>query len=627
MTKLEPAPGEPPTELVPVDSITVDIIEGALRNARLEMDAVVLRTAMSPAIRDQHDCFPMITDAKMRMVAGQFGAFLSELVAEWEGEIEEGDVIFTSDPYRCSAAISHANDCLVATPIHVDGRVVGWSSMIGHLTDVGGRVPGSLPTDARTVFEEGVLIPPVKLFVRGELQKDIENIILNQVRMPEWNRSDILAMVAACRVAADRVRETCGRFGVDVYQAAMDELLDRNRRAIEQLISAVIPEEPVSFEDYVDDDGRGNGPFRLAVTMWREAGTLVVDWDGTSPQAEGPINFLLNESYVKLMVASLLISVFDPQVLFNEGCYPLIDVRIPTPSLLAPEFPAALSCRTHVATRFMDVIAGLLGKGQPDLLCAAGMGSSPHLMYSGSDQTGRWFQLYQIGHGGVPGRPAGDGPDGHAMWPFFKNIPNEYLESHFPLRVEAYGSAPDSGGPGLHRGGNGMEVAYRFLSDGEISIHDDRWLTYPWGVNGGAPGARSRKTLERADGTQVLLPSKCDNVVVRTGDLLHFLTWGCGGWGDPLARDPAAVSDDVHAGLLTVEGAARYGVVLCEEGVDLDATEKLRDELANARAPLETFDHGGSLSEILARAEDETGIAPPRVPMETPGHEPPPTEA
>lgn len=604
-----------PLAQVEVDPVTIDLIEGALRGARAEMDVIVPRTAMSPGIRDQHDCFPLIADAQMRMVAGQFGAFIDQLVANMEGEIHDGDVILTSDPYRCSAAISHANDYLVCTPIFYEGRVVGWSSLIGHMTDVGGRVPGSLPTDARTVFEEGALIPPVKLYERGELRRDILDIVLGQVRLPEWNRADLDALVAGCRVAQRRVQEICGRFSVDVYHSALQALLDRNRRAVGHLIRQVIPEHKVSFSDVVDDDGRGHGPFRLQVTMWREGDKAIFDWDGTDPQAEGPINFLLNHSYVKLMVASLLIMVFDPQILFNEGCYDLIEVRVPQRSLLSPEYPAALSCRTHVTTRFMDIITGLLGKGQPELLCAAGMGSSPHLMYSGRRRDGSWFQLYQIGHGGVPGRPLGDGPDGHGMWPYFKAIPSEYLESNYPLRVERYESEADSGGPGLHRGGNGMHVTYRFLDPGEISIHDDRWFTPNWGVNGGQPGARSRKILERTDGSRQALPAKCDNVAVSEGDVLHYFTWGCGGWGDPLQREPDVVARDVRDGLVTAAGARRYGVVLDAHGdVDTCATDELRAKLRAARGPLQTFDFGPSLDIRRARCLEETGLPAPEAP-------------
>ena len=183
--------------------------------------------------------------------------------------------------------------------------------------------------------------------------------------------------------------------------------------------------------------------------------------------------------------------------------------------------------------RIFDILGGLLGQGNPQFMCAAGFSDSPHFMYSGYDKNGDWYQLYQITFGGIPGKPFGDGPDGHSLWPSFTNVPNEFLESYFPLRIDIYETIPDTGGPGKNRGGNGLRIGYRFLEPGEISIHDDRWLTYPWGVNGGLPGARSRKTLVRRDGSQQLLESKLDHVKVEAGDLLLSDTWGGGGCGDP----------------------------------------------------------------------------------------------
>ena len=203
----------------------------------------------------------------------------------------------------------------------------------------------------------------------------------------------------------------------------------------------------------------------------------------------------------------------------------------------------------------------LLGQKTPEFLNAAGFSSSPHLFYSGNDKKGDWFQLFQIGFGGIPGRPMGDGPDGHSLWPGFTNVPNEFLERYFPLLIERYETEPDSGGAGLHRGGNGIHMTYRFLASGTISIHDDRWFVPPWGVNGGEPGKRARKVLEKADGTAQIIGNKVEDVHVDEGDQLHFITWGGGGWGDPLDRDPALVGKEITQGLVTVDGAKAYGVV------------------------------------------------------------------
>jgi N-methylhydantoinase B len=616
MRKAKIITSEKPFGKVNVDPITLDVIESALRNARYEMDAVLFRTAMSPGIREQHDEFPLIADREGRMVVGQFGSFIDGFLNSYEGTIEEGDIFLTTDPYKCDGAISHTADWLVLQPIYYrDGRLVGWGAMFGHMSDSGGKVPGTLPTDATSIFEEGVIIPPVKLYRKGVLQEDLLTLALNQVRLPQWNRSDLNAIVAACRTAERRVIEMCDRFGVDTFVSALDAALERNRRAMGELIRRTVPEEELVFEDYVCDDGLGYGPYKMRCTMRREGERVILDWSGTDPQSAGPINFYLNENMLRMFFGIYMIMVFDTQILYNDGFYDLVDVRIPEGSLLKPRFPAALSCRTHALGRVFDVLGGLLGQRQPEFLCAAGFSSSPHLMYSGYNRRGEWYQLYQIGFGGIPGRPFGDGPDGHSLWPSFTNVPNEFLEAYFPLRIEKYETVADSGGPGLHRGGNGIDIAYRFLEPGDVSIHDDRWFTYPWGVNGGLPGGRSRKYIERADGTVEILQSKCDRIKVNEGDLLHYITWGGAGWGDPLARDPQLVAKEVERGLVTVQGAFRYGVVLRPDGeVDRAATAECRARIKSKRGETRVFDFGPPLEELQRRCLEETGLPPPKPP-------------
>jgi N-methylhydantoinase B len=599
-----------------VDPVTLDIIENALRNARVEMDATLFRTAMSPGIREQGDAFPMIANVEGKMVVGQFGSFIHGFMEAYDGVLEEGDMIFTNDPYSCGAAVSHLNDWLVMKPIFKDGRHLCWAAHFGHMTDIGGKVPGSLPIDAREIFEEGVAVPPVKIFRKGELQEDIISIVLRNSRMPHWNKGDFNGVIAACNMAERRCIEIAERFGDDVFYSAMDELLARNCRAMTRLIQDTVPETKQVFEDYICDDGMGMGPYKIRCAMWREGDKVIFDFEGTDPQSSGSINFLLNEEMFKMFCGTFMISVFDPQILFNDGFYDFMEVRIPEGCMLKPRRPAALSCRTHALGRIFDVISGLLGQGNPEFLCAAGFSDSPHLMYSGYDKEGEWYQLFQIGFGGIPGRPMGDGPDGHSLWPGFTNVPNEYIEAYFPLRIETYETIADSGGPGQNRGGNGIRMGYRFLEDGQISIHDDRWLTYPWGVNGGLPGGRGSKVLVRVDGTQEQLPSKCDRIEVREGDILYYNTWGGGGAGDPFEREPERVGKDVERGLVSVDGARRYGVVCDAAGiVDPQATEQLRSELRAARQEISLFDFGGTVDEIKRRCREETGLEPPAAPV------------
>ncbi|MFT5573662.1 MAG: N-methylhydantoinase B [Cryomorphaceae bacterium] len=603
-----------PLKNIEVDGVTVDIIENALRNAREEMDAVLFRTAMSPGIREQGDCFPMIANRDGKMVVGQFGSFIKPFLEVYDAEIEEGDVILTNDPYLCNAAVSHLPDWLVLVPVFKQGRHIAWTAMFGHMSDNGGMVPGSIPIGATTIFQEGIRIPPTKLYKKGVLQEDILELILHNVRTPQWNRFDLNALVAACKTASKRCTEIADRFGEDVFHSTMQTMLDRNHMAMKHIIEMFIPEEPREFTDYLCDDGMGMGPYKIKCTMWREGSVAIFDFDGTDPQAQSSINFYMNEDMFKMFFGSFTINLVDPQILFNDGFYDLVDVRIPQGSILKPNYPAALSGRTHALGRIFDVMGALLGMGAPDqMLNAAGFSDSPHLFYSGYDDNGKWFQLFQIGFGGIPGRPVGDGPDGHSLWPGFTNVPNEFIESYFPLRIETYEAIADSGGAGLHRGGNGLCVAYRFLNDGNIGIHDERWLMYPWGVNGGETGMRSTKRLVRADGSEEWLPAKCEDIKVRKGDLLYFNTWGGGGWGDPFARDPELVRVDVERGLVSAGGAKRYGVVIdANQLVDASATQALRAERVAERGDdIPIFNFGGSIDEIKAACLEQTHLQPP----------------
>ena len=559
------------------------------------MDAVLFRSAMSPVIREQHDEFPMITDAAGRMIVGQFGSYIPEMLAEQALEFAPGDIILQSDPYKCGGAISHINDWMVLLPVFHRGELIGFSSMFGHMMDVGGPVPCSMPTAATSIYGEGLRIPPIKIYEGGELNRAALDIIMNNTRTPEMNLSDLMAIIAGCRAGERRVIEICERFGADIYRRACTALLERTERAMRKLIVQNLPEEPQTFEDFIDDDGCGNGPFRLKLTVWREGDHAYFDWTGTSPQAPGPVNFYLHEGMFKMFIGVYMIMVFDPQILFNDGFYDLIHVTLPAGSLLHPNFPAPLGSRTHALARQFDVLGGALSRNAPEMATAAGYGSSPHFLYSGTDSDGRAFQLMEILYGGIPGRPIGDGMDGHSWWPLFENIPAEYLESYYPMRIDVYRSIPDTGGAGLHRGGNGVEKVYRLLEEGDVSIHDDRHLSQPWGILGGKPGGCSEKWLVRADGSRERLPSKVDNVRVVPGDRILFRTAGGGGWGDALERDPAVVRRDVVRGLLTAAAARDgYGVALNGDGnaVDRAATDDLRARMRRERGTLSTFDFG-----------------------------------
>jgi N-methylhydantoinase B len=589
-----------------VDPITLDIIENALKNARYEMDSIVCRISLSPVIREQHDEYPMICDAKGRMIVGQFGSYIPGVIEKYGTDINEGDIFVWNDPYTCAGSVSHLNDWCVMLPIFYHGDLIGFSSIFGHMIDVGGKVPGSMPGDARTIWEEGLRIPPVKIYEKGVLNRGVHDIMLNNTRTPDKNRSDLTALIAGCKTAATRVRELCDRFGVDTYQQACEQLFDRTRDAMQQLIFKYIPEEPVSFTDYIDDDGRGNGPFKLHLSIHRRGNIAVFDWTGTDAQADGPVNFHIHEGLCKLFFGVYMIMAFDPNILFNEGFYDIFEVIMPEGTLLNPRFPAALSNRLNTHTRFFDCQAGALGQRAPQLSMAAGYGTSPHFIFTGHDKGGKWFQVMELLFGGVPGRPKGDGLDGHAWWPLFSATPIEYIENYYPIRVESYRPVRDTGGAGLHRGGCGIEKIYVMLEPGEISIHDDRETVAPWGINGGLHGGTSSKWVVRKGQSEPeRIPSKIDAFKVAAGDRIIFRTAGSGGWGDPLLRDPEFVARDVRYGVVSAEAArAGYGVVLNVAGrVEAAATKALRAETSARRGPAPTFDLSPYMQQLMDAAE------------------------
>jgi len=580
--------------------IVIDIIENALKNIRREMDAVIFRAAMSTVIREEHDSFPLLADDQGRMLAGQFGWPLQEFFAEQFPleELEPGDVLMLNDPYLCGGAIQHTPDMLVLRPIFYENEIVGFASQIGNLMDIGGPVPGSMPAKSRSIFDEGIRFPPVKLYSKGELVKPIADILARNSRTPEITLADTLALSAATRAAELRVIELCERFGVETYRRTCQRLLDRTRNAAELMIGSFIPTEPLVFEDVIDDDGRGNGPFTIKLSMWRENGKAILDFTGSSAQAPGPINLFMGANMFKMVTGIVLIMALDPDILFNAGYNDLLDVRFPSGSIVQPDFPAPLSNRSHTLARIFDVLQGALAVQNPELATGAACGSSPHFLYSGYDRDGEFFFFYEINYGGIPGRPAGDGMDVHAWWPHVTSIPVEYAESYFPLRIDRIASRMDSGGAGRHRGGNGVEKVYIFLEPGEVSVHDDRHVSQPWGIGGGRAAERSGKALLRKDGSREDLPAKFDFLRVEPGDRLLYLTAGGGGWGNPLERDPEAVRTDVLRRFVSVEKARdEYGVVIDRESMTVDsaATGARRDELRAVRGETaELFDFGST---------------------------------
>jgi N-methylhydantoinase B len=599
-----------------IDATSLDIIESTLENTRLEMDRVLETTAISPVIREQSDQFPLIADAQGRMVMGQFGSAIETIIEnasfDWD-DLEDGDVIATNDPYMCAGAMSHTPDMLLLRPIFYEGDRVGFSSQWGNLMDVGGKTPGSMPVEATTIFEEGMRLLPVKLYKGGDLDEDLLETFAHNTRLPDHAEADIKALAAGTAAAENRVQELCDRFGKETYEEGCDAILDRTRDGMIDLIREFIPEgETYTFEDYADDDGMGNGPIKLHLEIYREGDTVYLDWEGTDDQVPGTVNFLLNEKMFKMFTGVFLIMAFDPLLTFNDGYYDLFEVNLPSGTVVQPEFPAALGNRLPLMARQFDVLQATFSKLIEGFSVAGSYGTSPNLVYAGTDSDGNPFQMLEILYGGIPARPGGDGLDGHSWWPLFRTVPAEYQEAYYPLTIDEYSTREDTGGAGMHRGGHGITKVYTFEEDGAITFQDDRAHTYPWGVDGGDYGLTSEKKIIRTDGTEEDLPSKVENFAVAAGDKLVFSTAGGGGLGDPLERDPEVVAQELRRGLVTEEKAyENYGVVIADDGtVDEEATATRREDIRGSREDLEEFDYGPlpdeeALAEQIAKERRE----------------------
>jgi N-methylhydantoinase B len=481
-------------------------------------------------------------------------------------------------------------------PVFAGGRAVALACTMCHHQDVGGRTPGSVPTDATELYQEGVIIPPTRLYRGGVLDENLFALLRRNVRIPDVFTGDLMAQVAAGRLGGIRLNELFARYGTDTVLGYVDELLERaevlTRRGIE-----AIPDGTYRFADWLDNDGIDLGrPVRIEVAVTVRGSAMTFDFTGTSPQVRGPFNAVPASTLSAVYYAVRAIS--DPTVPNNGGCFRAVDVVLPPGSLVNPRSPAPVSCRTATIKRIADTILGALARALPERLPAASSGTLLVMAFGGADPgTGRPFVASELAAGGMGARPAKDGIDvvetdvTNCM-----NIPVEALEMNFPLRIARTGLWTDSAGAGICRGGLGLEKVFEATTtDVTVAHRSERFHAPPWGLHGGRPARRGRAFVVRRDGTREELPSK-QMLVLHPGDQLWEYVTGGAGWGDPLERDPDRVLADVLDGKISAEAArADYGVVLLPAGAGVhhDATKAAREALRAARGPVGwVFDRG-----------------------------------
>lgn len=595
------------------EPILAEIIEGALESARREMEIQVERTARSTIVREQHDHRSGIFDAKGQSVTAlSFASVPTPVMRKFEGNIHEGDTFIYNDAYKSDGGITHLGDMCLTKPVFFEGEIVAYIQVFGHVNDIGGITPGSVPLTAWEIFQEGIMVPPVKLYDRGVRNEALYETILNNSRFPDDLRGDIDAFANACNIGVSRVIELCERYGVDAVDQTFEILLDRCATTLREQVFPLIPDGEYAFEDfceYVDVQPREPLNFvKLKATMTKTADEVVFDFTGTDRQIKGSLNWPGNGPYYAKFMGSLFRS-FAPDMVVNDGVNRVVRCELPKGTVLSPEFPAAVGWRTFPLLRILDVGLGILGKASGGMIPAPSESISSYGLF-GYDRKGEYYLLREITGAGSGARPFADGADTVDVAPESKNMPAEFAENTFPVRIERLGLRMDSGGAGTFRGGLGYYKDIKILMDGEMLIHSDRATLQPWGVNGGDAGQGSVWLLNPDTPEERTLPGKSDSIPVKAGDVLRVLSPGGGGWGDPLEREVEAVRQDVRRGLVSSEAASDvYGVVfqpfddLYDLEVDHDATTDRRAELRESRAPLKMFDRGERFYRLVEEGE------------------------
>ena len=615
----------PAAELAAPDPIVLQIVQGTLASVEAEVEAAIERTARSPMIREARDFRAGIHDRHCRKLTGRsYSSLVQPIVRDFPLEtMRPGDVYFHNDVYESEGGIGHLPDLCVTVPVFHEDRVVAFVQAFGHHDDIGGAVPGSMPSHATSAHQEGLMVPPVRLYEAGRPNRDVLRILVRNSRLPDSLRGDLDSEVAACRLGAARLDALFRRYGAREVEACFEAILARTTETFRRELLARIPDGTHVWEDYAEHDGVD--PPRLhaqRITLTKAQGRLILDFAGTSPQAKGPINHAGDYAdgvFLKKWLSPILRNLADTpermaELDVNEGVVPLIELRFPPPgSLLTPVFPAPTNARTFVILRLLGVLAGVLAKATGGQM-PADQETIRYTGFHGTDARGEFYLMREVLGGGSGGRHYADGSDAVHIVPDSKNLPVEFTETRFPLRVERLALATDSGGAGRRRGGLGYLKEFRTLSDSYFLSVADRSILACWGLAGGRAGQPFRVTIDPGGASERALPGLVDDEPVPAGTLVRVETTGGGGWGDPLEREPARVVLDVVQGKVSGAAArAEYGVVLVaasgdEPGHDAAATAALRAELRAARGPLPFFDRGPGYRRLAGRDHADVDI-------------------
>jgi N-methylhydantoinase B len=555
-----------------VDPFTMDIIKDALVAIGDEMFVAMQRTSMSTIIYEVLDYACGLTDSRARLISQGNGAslFLGTLTFGVQSVLDkfgldglkEGDIILQNDPYTGGG--THLSDVAQIMPIFYDGRVVAYSANKAHWTEVGGKDAGSWTTDATEVYQEGVQFPCIKLFKGGEIDQSLVDLIAANVRTPEMTLGDMYAQAASVRLGARRFQEMCDRYGLELVQAGIEALMDYGEEMTRRELGK-LPRGVYEAVDYIDDDGVGNGPFRVSVKVTVTDDQFICDFTGTHPQVPGPIN--CSRTGLHSGVRTIFKALTDPSIPANEGCFRPLRIICPDRTIFTCEKPAATSTYWETAMYATDLVWKAMAPIVPDRLPAGHFLSVCGIVLAGNHpDTSELFLLVEPQAGGWGAGHDRDGEEGLVCVGDGETyiIPVEVCETRYGVLVDQYGFDICEGGAGRCRGGRGLVRDYRITAD-------EAWYTgtfgrhkfTPWAMEGGQKGSRNYTKFIFADGSKPIVLGKTARFPLKKGDVARLVTATGGGWGDPYERPIGAVQRDVQNGYITVEMAVQdYGVIL-----------------------------------------------------------------
>jgi N-methylhydantoinase B len=573
-----------------LDPITFAVIKSGMDAIVDEVAYTVVRTARSEIVKDVMDYSAAICDRHGRMVAqaktiaqhlGAIPEAMEAMLAQYRGDLHPGDAVIINDPYQGGM---HLPDIFMFVPFFHEGEIEGFCVVICHHTDVGGRVPGSNASDSTEIYQEGLRIPVVKLYEKGQPNDMLERLIALNVRVPDRVLGDLRAQYAASQVGVRELSRLFTRYGREAMRVYLEELLDYAERLTRAEIRGW-PKGTFTFVDQIDDDGLSPEPIPIRVAITVHDDHVTVDYAGSSPQVKAAINSTL--SFTKSCTYLSVRCALKGNVPNNAGVFRCVEVRAPEGSVLNPLPPAAVAARALTGYRVFDAMLGALAQIVPDHIPAAGEGGNTVVCLSGKRPDRSPFIIVDMICGAWGARPHADGIEAITnASQNLSNTPVETLEAQHPVRVEVYELIADSCGAGRWRGGLGLRRSYRVLAEEAfLQLRADRMKFRPYGLAGGGPASAARNILETSAGRKEL-PSKTTGWL-KAGDVVTHEQPGGGGFGDPLAREPERVAADVWNGKISAEYATRHHAVVVDArtgALDEAATRALRERRARVAA-------------------------------------------